>query len=635
MVNRAAIQRIVRELHELLWKERARLPANSRPVDFLDPTFVASVLGVDFEVVPSLGTFRENGVDYRTAGIVDRNRKRISVSREFSPAVMRFTAAHEIGHWLMHPNEVMHRDRPIDSPDQSPRSEVESEAEYFAATFLMPPNLLKKDFEARFGQSPLVFDEGVALALGARNLSRVMSASEDSRLRERLLAKAIRFGQLSFDSLADVYGVSTSAMAGRLEELKLARFTTARGRDHGATDLVSLGRSAPLFARNSLLPTTSACLAAFSGLDNVRLVVLQHALRDTRIFLEEAMYYGATVGCFVAKPNSVNDSALADIVALGIPVVCEPPGTEPPYSYYENSQALGDLLVEQIDSAKKEQKKLVLVDVGGYFCKPLLERKDIDVAAIAGVIEVTTFGHRRYSQVESSLEVPVLSVARSPLKEAEAAHVGTSVARAAEDMLQKAGFTLSGKVALMIGYGMIGQRIAHALAQRHVRTIVYDQSESKMLLAHLDGFETQTLAKALKSADLIFASTGGLALGLDQLAAAKSGVVLFSGGSRKQEFDVRRIAGLAKSHEKLTEELEEFTLPQNFKCIVANAGKAVNFLKDGTPEEVIDLVFAEIAESIRHVVTHDVLAGKLQELPSKRRDHIAGLWLTNQRSRAH
>src|SRR5688572_2555454 len=85
------------------------------PLMMLDPAAAAAALDVNFEVCEELGSpFRFRDATFETAGLIDRQRNLIAVSRRFRRSTMLFTGAHEIGHWVLHPREVMHRDRPID-----------------------------------------------------------------------------------------------------------------------------------------------------------------------------------------------------------------------------------------------------------------------------------------------------------------------------------------------------------------------------------------------------------------------------------------------------------------------------------------------------------------------------------------
>jgi Zn-dependent peptidase ImmA (M78 family) len=54
------------------------------------------------------------GAKATVAGLIDRQQGVIAVSRAYSSETMRFTGAHELGHYLLHEDEVMHRDLPVD-----------------------------------------------------------------------------------------------------------------------------------------------------------------------------------------------------------------------------------------------------------------------------------------------------------------------------------------------------------------------------------------------------------------------------------------------------------------------------------------------------------------------------------------
>lgn len=72
----------------------------------------------------------------------------ISVNLTDSAVRRRFTIAHELAHFVLHKNKesklYAHRDL---NSDQETRSNIEQEANYFAANVLMPEKLVKKRVE--------------------------------------------------------------------------------------------------------------------------------------------------------------------------------------------------------------------------------------------------------------------------------------------------------------------------------------------------------------------------------------------------------------------------------------------------------------------------------------------------------
>ena len=76
-------------------------------------------------------------------------------------------------------------------------------------------------------------------------------------------------------------------------------------------------------------------------------------------------------------------------------------------------------------------------------------------AKLIGVVEDTENGHKRYEQIAFP-PCPVLSVARSPLKEPEDFLVGHAIVFSAEALIRQSGVVMVNKRALVIGYGKIG-----------------------------------------------------------------------------------------------------------------------------------------------------------------------------------
>lgn len=224
-MNKVAAEDSAAALLRQIWREKHVLWPNGtpHPVDMLQPEIAAKVLGVHFERADELGNFGFRGERFETAGLIDRQRKLIVVSRRFPATTQRFTAAHEIGHWLMHSGEVIHRDRPIDGPIQNKysRSSVEREADYFAACFLMPPNLVRSAFQQVFEtEIPLLFNDTTAFFLNPSN-PRILLSSPDPMERAMALASAEQYAGRHFYSLAQQFKVSPGAMARRILELSL------------------------------------------------------------------------------------------------------------------------------------------------------------------------------------------------------------------------------------------------------------------------------------------------------------------------------------------------------------------------------------------------------------------------------
>ncbi len=227
-MNHEKIQNEANRLHKEIWKNRASLwPGQSpSPIEMLEPKVVCHILGIEYLELSNLEeqVFSFRGSKFRVAGLIDRQANRIVVSNAFPLKISRFTAAHEIGHWVLHPKQVMHRDRLVDGSNSlnTCRPVVEQEADYFAACLLMPEKLVTKYFQEIFRTTlPMKFDDAVSFWLNPVEPETILRAGKDSLDREFALAQCATFNSRHFYSLADQFKVSNAAMAIRIKELKL------------------------------------------------------------------------------------------------------------------------------------------------------------------------------------------------------------------------------------------------------------------------------------------------------------------------------------------------------------------------------------------------------------------------------
>jgi Zn-dependent peptidase ImmA (M78 family) len=220
------IERIVKRVHKQIWHDRDRLFPDYKerePVDMLNPIVVLHSLGYEVETVGALGQLPQNEKRVsNVAGLIDTQSHKVLLSGGYSPSVRNFTAAHELGHAVMHEFVGMHRDKPLDGSTRSSDLQ-EREADKFAVYFLMPATLMKNTFEKVFGKSPFILDESRKFALigSVPDIDRQLRSLRDL---SRVLSTVSRFNGLNFIPLFEQFHVSREAMAIRLEELKLVIF---------------------------------------------------------------------------------------------------------------------------------------------------------------------------------------------------------------------------------------------------------------------------------------------------------------------------------------------------------------------------------------------------------------------------
>ena len=223
------VERIAQRLLKLIWKRkdaiwRGNVPED--PIDMLDPKIVfRRILGYDFYQNTTLGQYDDVGGRFEVAGQIDQEKRSVAISDQFPRESRKFTAAHELGHALLHEQSILHRDRAIDSSTlQGVRDPRERQADKFATHFLMPKRLTKKRFRAIFLTERFRITEDTAFALNAGSAEALRKQCGGLRGLARALATAKSYNGKQVYSLSEQFGVSESAMAIRLEELELVEF---------------------------------------------------------------------------------------------------------------------------------------------------------------------------------------------------------------------------------------------------------------------------------------------------------------------------------------------------------------------------------------------------------------------------
>lgn len=222
------IEEIAKRLQTSIWTNRQAIWRDNTPndpVDVLDPKLAFTTIGYSFEGGKPLGEMLTNEGPVEVAGIIERSRRHAAVSSQVPVTMRQFTAAHELGHALLHRAEGLHRDRGVDgSRIAGAREQIEVEADKFATYFLMPAKLLVSEFKARFAVTPFAINDETAFALTADSSDNLRMSVKNTRGLSRVLASADQFDGKSFKSLAERFRVSNEAMAIRLEELGLLDF---------------------------------------------------------------------------------------------------------------------------------------------------------------------------------------------------------------------------------------------------------------------------------------------------------------------------------------------------------------------------------------------------------------------------
>ena len=213
-MKRKQVAKIAREFMLSRWRSlESRIPDyESRVYESINPASGAKAIGYEVIILPMQTGL---GADYGIAGFINPEKKQIYIDSQQPSDILRFTAAHELGHAIIHPNIGLHRDRSEEFL-KSGRPQVEKEADWFAVEYLMPRKLVVKEFFNRFGdveQSKDFFRAGLSIKL--------KNSTVDQRSMTIALASAGGFLGKVFMPLHERFGVSVLTMAIRIEELNL------------------------------------------------------------------------------------------------------------------------------------------------------------------------------------------------------------------------------------------------------------------------------------------------------------------------------------------------------------------------------------------------------------------------------
>jgi adenosylhomocysteinase len=196
--------------------------------------------------------------------------------------------------------------------------------------------------------------------------------------------------------------------------------------------------------------------------------------------------------------------------------------------------------------------------------------------AIGGVSEETTTGvHRLYQMAErGELPFPAINVNDSVTKSKFDNLYGcreslVDAIRRGTDVM------LSGKVAVVCGYGDVGKGSAASLRQGGARVKVTEVDPICALQAAMEGYEVVTLEDAAADADIFVTATGNKdVITVDHMRAMKNNAIVCNIGHFDSEIQV---AGLKNfKWDEIKPQVHHVEFPDGKKIILLSEGRLVN-----------------------------------------------------------
>lgn len=249
-----------------------------------------------------------------------------------------------------------------------------------------------------------------------------------------------------------------------------------------------------------------------------------------------------------------------------------------------------------------KNERFAIIDMGGYFSHVAIDLLKKFNDQIVGIVEDTENGHQKYENLikqktSSSILFPIISVARSPLKEPEDWLVGQAIVFSAEAVMRSLGMILLGKRVGVIGFGKIGKSIAISLVSRGSRVDVYDSNPILLASALSHGFHTSSRSEFLGSVDILFCATGNRSLSTLDEIYFKDGLHIFCATSSDDELSTCLREKISSVVSRISVHTTKITL-KNKSIYIHNEGNSINFVHGAVVDSFIELVQGEIIYSL-------------------------------------
>jgi len=317
-------------------------------------------------------------------------------------------------------------------------------------------------------------------------------------------------------------------------------------------------------------------------LKGARIIGCLHMTIQTAVLIETLVALGAEVRWSSCNIFSTQDHAAAAIAAKGIPVFAWKGETEEEYWW----------CIEQTINGKKDWKPNLLLDDGGDLTMLLHDKYKDLLKNIKGVSEETTTGVKALNKLEkdNKLLIPAINVNDSVTKSKFDNLYGCreslvdSIRRATDVMM-------SGKVAIVAGFGDVGKGSAASLRQSGARVLITETDPICALQAAMEGYQVVLMDEAISSADIVVTATGNKDIvTIEHMRKMKDRSILCNIGHFDNEIQVSALKNYKWNEVK--PQVHEIEFPDKKRIILLAEGRLVNLgCATGHPSFVMSASF--------------------------------------------
>ena len=354
-------------------------------------------------------------------------------------------------------------------------------------------------------------------------------------------------------------------------------------------------------------------------LKGARIIGCLHMTIQTAVLIETLVVLGAEVRWSSCNIFSTQDHAAAAIAAKGIPVFAWKGETEEEYWW----------CIEQTINGKKDWKPNLLLDDGGDLTMLLHDKYKDLLKNVKGVSEETTTGVKALNKLEkdNKLLIPAINVNDSVTKSKFDNLYGCreslvdSIRRATDVMM-------SGKVAIVAGFGDVGKGSAASLRQSGARVLITETDPICALQAAMEGYQVVLMDEAISSADIVVTATGNKDIvNIEHMRKMKDRSILCNIGHFDNEIEVSALKNYKWN--EIKPQVHEIEFPDKKRIILLAEGRLVNLgCATGHPSFVMSASFTnQVIAQIELWNSNGKYQNKVYVLPKHLDEKVAKLHL--------
>jgi len=344
-----------------------------------------------------------------------------------------------------------------------------------------------------------------------------------------------------------------------------------------------------------------------------------HMTIQTAVLIETLVKLGADVRWSSCNIFSTQDHAAAAIAKQGIPVFAWKGETEEEYYW----------CIKQTIEGKKDWKPNMLLDDGGDLTA--LMHKDYKnlLKEVKGLSEETTTGIKALKKMEkeNKLLIPAINVNDSVTKSKFDNLYGCreslvdGIKRATDVMM-------SGKTAIVAGFGDVGKGSAASLRQSGARVMVTEADPICALQAAMEGYKVVLMDEAIGEADIVVTATGNKDIvTADHMRKMKDRSILCNIGHFDNEISVESLKNYKWIEVK--PQVHEIEFPDKKRILLLAEGRLVNLgCATGHPSFVMSASFTnQVIAQIELWNNYEKYDKKVYVLPKHLDEKVAILHL--------